>query len=139
MRARYAFVLLLLLLCSCSHQAESSIYSEQTSEALILKAMSDEPLQAADYEQILSQLEGMFGVVCTKAQMAIDNGKATKENIRAYLATDADYVKIQGYAHVLDSVLVRYMKSPECTQEIRQKYSRVLTRASRQGAHVGLY
>ena len=124
---------------ACSYQAESIVYSEKNAEALIMKALGDEPLREEDYEQILSQLEGMFNVICVKAQTAIEDDKVTKEDIRGYLTSDEEYIRIQGYSHILDSVLVRYLKSPECTSEMRKKYSRVLSRAYLSGAQVGLY
>lgn len=139
MRIQFFIFSLVFLVSACSHQAESIVYSEKNAEALIMKALGDEPLQEEDYEQILSQLEGMFNVICDKAQMAIEDDKATKEDIRGYLISDEEYIRIQGYSHILDSVLVRYLKSPECTPNMRQKYSRVLARAYRNGAQVGLY
>lgn len=137
MRAYCLTLIIAFSLTACSRLSNAEKYSEEISEELINKALDGTRLDSADYNRILLQLDGMFNVVYEKAQNAIDNG-VDKDSIRSYLSTDPEYVTIGNYATVLDSILLQYVHTPYAPHELRADYNRVLSRASKRAAKVGL-
>ena len=138
MKIQYFILMLAVCIVSCTKQSNASKYSEDVTHALIMKTFEPEQLDSADYEAIVSQLDGMFSVVYAKALAAVEKG-VPKDSIKPYLASDPEYIKILGYAQTLDSALIRYMNTPESSYELRSKYRRVAASATRRANKIGLY
>lgn len=136
MKLRNILVLLIFGLSSCHQSSKINEYSAKTSEDLIIKAKSNQ-LSNDDYFVILSQLDGMFEIVYSKAHEAKKNG-ICNDSIRKYLASDTEYVIIAQQAVVLDSVLTKYIKSPNAPQNLRNKYFKVSSQAAKRSQRVGL-
>ena len=137
MRSWWLVLLTAISLSACSRPSNAESYSEEISQELINKALDGSRLDSADYNKMLTQLDGMFTVVYSKAQEAIDNG-VEKDSIRSYLSTDQEYITIGGYATVLDSILLQYIRTPMAPRELRTRYNQVLSRATKRAARVGL-
>lgn len=137
MRAWSLILLTAISLSACSRPSNAESYSEEISQELINKALDGSRLDSADYNGMLTQLDGMFNVVYSKAQLAIDNG-VDKDSIRSYLSTDQEYVTIGSYAIVMDSILLQYIRTPEAPRELRARYNQVLSRATKRASRVGL-
>ncbi len=134
----YSLILLIAIsLTACNRPSNAEKYSEEITQELINKALDGYRLDSADYGRILQQLDGMFSVVYEKAQVAIDNG-VDKDSVRLYLASDPEYIMIGNYANVLDSILYPYIRTPAAPYELRAGYNRVLSKASKRAAEVGL-
>lgn len=137
MRHQYLFILLILALTSCSKSREVNEYSYEISESLIFKANNGH-LTQNDYYDIISQLDGMFEVVYTKAQQANDIGIA-KDSLRNHLAKDQEYLIISKQAMVLDSIINNYIKTPISPYEMRAKYYQITSQAAKRAVRVGLF
>lgn len=134
----YCLTLIIALsLCACSRPSNAETFSEEVSTELINKALDGSKLDSADYGRMLMQLDGMFQVVHSKAQTAIDNG-IDKDSIRSYLSSDPEYIMIGNYATIMDSILLQYIRTPNAPYQLRAAYNQTLSRASKKAARVGL-
>lgn len=129
-------ILIIIVLSSCNQSNKTNDYSVDSSDALISKAKESQ-LSQNDYFEILSQLDGMFEIVYTKAEQAKEKGIFI-DSIRNYLACDSEYVIISQQAIILDSVLVKYIKSPTAPQDLRNKYVQINLQAAKRAQQVGL-
>lgn len=139
MKIHGLILVLVIGLASCAKPSKAdTVYSETTTNELIFKSFEPEKLTLTDYQSMLSQLDCMFDIVYQKAKEAIDKG-IEKDHIRSHLATDSEYMKIAGQATILDSILLRYLTTPEASHDLRIQYKQVAHQASKRAAKVGLY
>lgn len=137
MKIHGLILILVIGLTSCSKPTKANVYSEAAANELIIKSFEPEKLTLTDYQNMLCQLDGMFSVVYQKAKEAIDNG-VEKDHVRSHLLSDSTYMQIAGQAAILDSILLRYLTSPNASHDLRIQYKQVARKASQRATKVGL-
>lgn len=128
-----AFLLILLSLgCTETPSRQTVDYA-----ALATSARSRDTLTENDYWQMLNGLESMFADACEKALNIIDSGYQPSE-VRRHLQLDTMYCQMAHSAVIIDSALLRYLKTPGCSKDLKLRYRRSLAEFVRQGRELGL-
>ncbi|MDE6310773.1 MAG: hypothetical protein K2L96_03045 [Muribaculaceae bacterium] len=85
----------------------------------------------------MDQLEGMLDIVFLKAEQIVDSGYQPSE-VRERLMLDADYRKIFHDAILLDSAILRHMRTPAANPTLENRYYKTMNTFSRKASAVGL-
>ena len=125
----------LLFTISCTPSKKD--YSEELSSTLAKRVERGDTLSHTDYVEIMDQLEGMLDIVFLKAEQIVDSGYQPSE-VRERLMLDADYRKIFHDAILLDSAILRHMRTPAANPTLENRYYKTMNTFSRKASAVGL-